>query len=154
VIDDEVRLAYYRLSKTYEGSPTLTAGETAPVGGPTDVGTGRLKEEERARLSEIVQVLNERFGTNLGPGDQLWFDQVVEDMAEDEELGDQARTKSMDQFKFAFDPKAMQAVIDRMGRNEEIASPFMTNEQVRSVAMELMMKEVYQRLREDAAVGE
>ena len=33
-IDDEVRLAYYRLSKTYEGNTSLTPGDTARVGGP------------------------------------------------------------------------------------------------------------------------
>ena len=41
IIDDNVKLSYYRLTKTHEGSASLAAGETATVTGPTDVGTGR-----------------------------------------------------------------------------------------------------------------
>src|SRR5262249_39397363 len=83
-LDEEVRLAYYRLSMTYEGGVSLAPGETATVSGPTQVGTGRPEEEDRAKLSEIVQVLNERFGTNFTQADQLLFDQVMEDMTQDE----------------------------------------------------------------------
>ena len=41
VIDDDVKLSYYRLTKTHEGSASLATGETATVTGPSDVGTGR-----------------------------------------------------------------------------------------------------------------
>lgn len=149
LIEDEVRLAYYRLSKTYEGCVSLAPGDTAPVTGPTAVGTGRLKEADLARLSEIVEVLNEKFGTAFTRADQLWFDQVMEDMAQDEELADQARSNAEDQFKLVFDPKALAAVLARMERNETIANTFMTNEELREVALELMMQEVYGRLREE-----
>lgn len=113
------------------------------------MGTGRAKEADKARLSEIVEVLNERFGTTFTGADQLWFDQVMEDMTGDEELADQARINAEDQFKLVFDPKALAAVLARMERNEAIGNTFMTNEQLREVALELMMQEVYDRLRED-----
>lgn len=148
LLDDEVRLAYYRLSKTYEGCVSLSPGEGEPVSGPTAVGTGRPKEADRVKLSEIVNVLNERFGTSFTAADQLWFDQVMADMADDEELAEQARTNAEDQFKLVFDPKALDAVVARMERNEEIANTFMTNEELRAFALELMMKEVYTKVRE------
>ena len=84
IIDDEVKLSYYRLTKTHEGSASLATGETATVTGPTDVGTGRPREEDKARLSEIVDVLNERFGTEFTKEDQLFFDQIVGDLKKDE----------------------------------------------------------------------
>jgi hypothetical protein len=73
----------------------------------------------------------------------------MEDMTGDEELADQARTNAEDQFKLVFDPKALATVLARMERNEAIANTFMTNEQLREVALELMMQEVYGRLREN-----
>lgn len=142
-IDDEVKLAYYRLTKTHEGSAALASGDSAPVSGPTNVGTGRAKEEDIAKLSEIVEVLNERFGTEFTKEDQLFFDQVVGDLKTDEQLADQARTNTPEQFKLAFDPKGMAAVIARMERNENISNQFMSNEQLRAVALELMMQRVY-----------
>ena len=150
-IDDEVKLAYYRLTKTFEGSTALAAGETTDVSGPTNVGTGRPKDEDIAKLSEIVQVLNDRFGTDFKKEDQLLFDQVVGDLAKDQQLGDQARSNTLDQFRYAFDPKAMAAFVSRMERNDAISSQFMENEQLRNVAMEWMMKRVFQQFQEGTA---
>jgi type I restriction enzyme R subunit len=77
----------------------------------------------------------------------------MEDMAQDGELGDQARTNTEDQFRLVFDPKALDAVVARMERNEAIASTFLTNEQLRIVALDLMMKELYDRLRGPGVVS-
>jgi hypothetical protein len=57
----------------------------------------------------------------------------------------------MDQFKLAFDPKGMQAVLSRMERNETISNQFMSNEQLRALALELMMQQVYQHFQEGDA---
>jgi type I restriction enzyme, R subunit len=151
-LGEDVRLHYYRLSRTHEGGVSLAPGESEPVGGPTDVGTGRIKEPDTAKLSEIVSVLNDRFGTDFTKADQLWFDQIIEDMTEDEELGDQARNNPIENFKLEFDPKVMEAVIARIERNENIASKFLNDEDLRTVAMRLMMQEVYRRLQTEQPV--
>ena len=150
VLDDEVSLAYYRLTRTHDGAVTLTPGEASTVSGPTDVGTGLAKEDDRARLSEIVDVLNERFGTDFTNEDQLLFEQIVGDLKTDENLGDQARSNSIDQFKLAFDPKGMAAVIARMERNEKISNQFMSNEELRALALDLMMNQVYEHFQGEA----
>ncbi len=150
LLDDEVKLSYYRLTKTHDGSASLSPGDTSTVTGPTDVGTGRPIEEDNAPLSQIVEVLNERFGTDFTSEDQLFFDQVVGDLKKDNELGDQAKSNTMEQFKLAFDPKGMQAVLARMDRNEGISNQFMSNEQLRVLALELMMQQVYQHFQEGA----
>lgn len=40
LIDDDVKLSYYRLTRTHEGSASLQPGEQGVVSGPTTVGTG------------------------------------------------------------------------------------------------------------------
>ncbi|MFM7036191.1 MAG: hypothetical protein ACKO2L_00580 [Planctomycetaceae bacterium] len=95
-------------------------------------------------MSELVQVLNEKFGTNFSAEDQLFFDQIIGDLKHDGQLGDQARNNSMDQFRLAFDPKGMIAMLSRMDRNKNIANQFMSNEQLRAVALEIMMQQVYE----------
>jgi type I restriction enzyme R subunit len=144
-LDDEVALTYYRLDKTFEGGASLKDGDTVPVYGPKEVGTGKPKDEDKSPLSQIIEIINERFGTDFKPEDKLLFDQVVQDLSRDERLSEQARTNTIEQFKYAFDPKAIEAFIKRMERNEGIASQIMSNEDLRKVALELMMMEVYER---------
>lgn len=104
-------------------------------------------------MSEIVDVLNERFGTEFTKADQLWFDQIIEDMSADQELKDQAQNNSIENFKLEFDPKVMQAVVNRIERNENIASKFLTEEDLREAAIQMMMKEVYERLKDKPEAG-
>src|SRR5207244_860762 len=58
-LGDEVGLQYYRLQRIYSGEITLREGEPEGVKGPSDVGTGKAKDE-KVPLSEIIQILNER----------------------------------------------------------------------------------------------
>ena len=105
-------------------------------------------------LSQIVDVLNERFATDFTKEDQLFIDQIVGDLKKDDDLGDQARNNSLSQFKPAFDPKGLAAVLARMERNETISNQFMSNEQLRTVVLELMMQQVYQHFQESTTSRE
>jgi type I restriction enzyme, R subunit len=100
-------------------------------------------------LSQIAEVLNERFGTDFTKEDQLFFDQIVGDLKTDDQLADQARSNTPDQFKLVFDPKGIAAVISRTERNEGISSQLMSNEELRGAALELMMQQVYTHFREE-----
>jgi len=71
--DDEVALKFYRLQKIAEGSIDLKAGEEQPITGPTSVGTG-VARDDQIELSKLIDILNDRFGTEFRPGDQLFFD--------------------------------------------------------------------------------
>ena len=70
-LGDEVDLQYYRLQRIFSGAIELREdnGEYG-VKSPTDVGTGKAREE-KAPLSEIIEVLNDRFGTNFTEEDRL-----------------------------------------------------------------------------------
>ena len=73
-LGDEVGLQYYRLARIYSGEILLSEGEPEGVKSPTDVGTGKAKDE-KVPLSEIIKVLNERFGTNFTDEDRF-FEQI------------------------------------------------------------------------------
>jgi type I restriction enzyme R subunit len=53
LFDDEVRLEYYRLQKISEGSIDLKKGQGRPLDGPSEVGSGLLREE-RVALSQLI----------------------------------------------------------------------------------------------------
>jgi type I restriction enzyme R subunit len=154
-LDDDVELTYYRLTKTGEHDARLQEGVQAPVTGPGEVGTAGTPEEAESPLSAIIKTINDRYGTDWTEGDKVVFDQVVEDLLGNETLREQARHNSMEQFRHAFDPAALQAFIRRMERYNDISETFMSNGEIRGTALALMMREYYQRARRgDETKGE
>lgn len=146
-LDGRVVLERYRLSQTYEGRASLEGEESSPLAGPKDVGTGRPTEEEAEALSSIIERLNERFGTDFKDEDRLLFDQVVGDLRHDKELARQARANTIDQFKYAFDEKALPAFMDRMGQNEGISERFFSDPLFRDMVLTWMRDVFYRRAR-------
>ncbi len=142
-LEDDVQLQYYRLQKISEGSIDLKGDSADPLKGPSDVGTGR-KEDEEILLSELIQILNDRFGTDFTQADQLFFDQIHEEAIEDEDLRRAASVNSIDDFRYVFEKAFEGLVIDRMEDNEQIFSKLMNDREFRKVASEHLLSKVYQ----------
>ena len=150
--DDEVTLKFYRLQKISEGAIRLQAGEGAEVGGPTGVGTGMARKEE-IELSRLIDLLNDRFGTDFKPADQLFLDSVKEEALADEGLREAALANSEENFKYVFGRALEGMFIDRMGQNEEIFERFMGNKDFHKAVEEWMRQEVYQQVHDEEARG-
>ncbi|MDD3701436.1 MAG: type I restriction endonuclease [Bacteroidales bacterium] len=146
-LDDEIALEYYRLQKIKEGTIELQKGEEGELSGISEAGLKRAKNEE-ALLSEIINVLNERFGTEFEEADKLFFDQIEAELMEDETLQTQARVNQMDTFKFAFNDKFIDKLIGRMDQNQEIFEKILEDKVFGDLVKELMMKRIYIRLNE------
>jgi len=148
-VTDEVALEYYRLQKIKEGSIELTPGEDGELDGLSEAGIKREKEE-KATLSEIIDVLNERFGTEFEEADKLFFEQIETELMQDETLQTQARANKIDTFKYAFEELFLSKLIDRMDQNQDIFEKILEDKAFGSLVREWMMKKVYGRLNESA----
>lgn len=146
-LDDEVALEYYRLQKIKEGSIELQKGEEGELSGISEAGLKRAKDEE-ALLSEIINVLNDRFGTEFDEADKLFFDQIETELMEDETLQTQARVNKIDTFKFAFNDKFIDKLIGRIDQNQEIFEKIIEDKMFGDLVKELMMKKIYKKLNE------
>jgi type I restriction enzyme, R subunit len=146
-LDDEVALEYYRLQKIKDGSIELQKGEEGELSGTSEAGLKRAKEEE-ALLSEIINVLNDRFGTEFEEADKLFFDQIEAELMEDETLQTQARVNKIDTFKFAFNDKFIDKLIGRMDQNQDIFEKILEDKVFGDLVKELMMKKIYKKLNE------
>ncbi len=144
-LDDEVALEYYRLQKIKEGIIELQKGEEGLLSGTTEAGLKRAKEE-KALLSEIINVLNERFGTEFEEADKLFFDQIEAELMEDETLQTQARVNKIDTFKYAFDDKFIDTLIGRMDQNQEIFEKILEDKAFGDLVKGLMMRKVYEKM--------
>lgn len=144
-LDDEIALEYYRLQKIKEGAIELTKNEDGELGGITEAGLKRQKEEE-ALLSEIIYLLNDRFGTKFEEADKLFFDQIEAELMEDETLKLQAKANKLDTFKYAFDDKFIEKLINRMDQNQEIFEKILEDKAFGSLVKEFIMKKIYNQL--------
>ncbi len=148
-VDDDVELKYYRLQKISEGAIDLKVGETEPLYGQTAVGTGQPDEE--VQLSTLVDKLNERFGTEFTPADQLFFDQVRETAIANEQLRQAVMANSLENFAPVFNKQLENLFVERMDGNEDIFVRLMNDEAFRNIASGYLMRAVYSQVR--AVVG-
>jgi type I restriction enzyme R subunit len=149
--DDEVRLEYYRLQKISEGSISLQDGDARPLDGPTEVGSGLVRPQP-VPLSQLIDVVNERFGTDFNQADQLFFDQIVEAAMADDGLRQAAAVNPGDKFELVFRNLLERLFVERMDQNEEIFVRFMNDAPFQKIVTAWMASEAYRRLRSD--VGE
>jgi len=145
-LTDEVSLEYYRLQKVSEGNLALDDGEEYTLKPATEAGL-RTDKEEKAHLSEIINVLNDRFGTEFTESDKLFFDQVELDLANNEVLQKQGKNNSFENFKHGlFKDLFFEAVLHRMDKNGDITNKILGNKDFNKTVSEYLLKKVYERI--------
>jgi type I restriction enzyme, R subunit len=149
-LDGDVALKYYRLQKLSEGQVMLSISDNVALRAPTDVGTRKAKDVD-ARLSEIIDVLNERFGTEFTKADQLLFDQFIEEAKQDKEVVERALANRLDNFELAMRPKVEGLMIDRMDQNQEIVNRYLNDPAFQSAAFKAIVKQIYNEIRRESS---
>ena len=141
-IGDEVGLQYYRLERIYSGEITLRDGEPEGVKSPTDVGTGKAKEE-KLPLSEIIKVLNERFGTNFTDEDRFFFEQIREKATANEQVVKLRRANPFDKFQLGLRQLIEELMVQRMADNDKIVTRYMDDKEFGDAAFTVLSKAIY-----------
>lgn len=147
-LEDDVGLEYYRLQKISEGRIDLQGSDIKALKGASDVGTGRDDDDEM-KLSELIDILNERFGTHFTQADQLFFDQIQEEAISNNNLQQTASANSIQDFRYVFNKVFDNLIIDRMEGNEEIFSQLMPEGEFRTLASEHLLHTVYTAIKND-----
>lgn len=151
-LDGEVALKYYRLDKLTEGQIALKVADPTPIHGPHALGTRQAKEAE-VPLSQIIDVLNERFGTQFTNTDQLLLDQFVEDAKADPDVIERAMANPLDNFELAMKPKVEGLMIDRMDRNQEFVNQYINQPEFQAAAFKMLVERMYDEIRRAGSYG-
>jgi type I restriction enzyme R subunit len=144
--DDEVRLDYYRLQKVSEGSISLSEGTAKQLDGPSSVGS-KIARDEELPLSRLIDVVNERFGTDFNNADQLFFDQIVEAAMADMNLQQAAIANPGEKFELLFKNLLEALFVERMDQNEDIFARFMNDKAFQGLVTNWLATEAYGKLR-------
>jgi type I restriction enzyme R subunit len=141
--EKEVALQYYRIEKVMSGSISMEDGEPYGVKSPTAVGTGKSKDESKP-LSEIIDVLNERFGTEFTNEDRLFFEQIKEKACADERVIQTARANPLDKFELGIKKIIESLMMQRMSENDAIVTRYMDEEDFQKTVYPLLAKGIYE----------
>ena len=147
----EVELTHLRNEMTFEGSLSVREDQRE-VRSLFGDGQGSKQEPETETLSQIVTLLNDRFGTSFSQADQLFFDQVEEECTSDPELVDQARSNTLDNFRLPFDRRFLGMVVARMDANEDLTKRLLDDADFQASVADFYLRKVYARLNEEKGV--
>ncbi|OGL45328.1 MAG: restriction endonuclease subunit R [Candidatus Schekmanbacteria bacterium RBG_13_48_7] len=145
--DDDVALKYYRLQKLGEFSLDLEKGQVGEIDGPTEVGTGIIKDDT-IELSKLIDILNDRLGTDFKPGDQLFFESITEDAVASKELQQAALANTMENFGYVLFKALEGLFIDRMEQNENITAKYLNEKDFKKIVDQHLLTKIYKQIRE------
>ncbi|MDQ3800402.1 MAG: DEAD/DEAH box helicase family protein [Acidobacteriota bacterium] len=143
-LDNEVDLQYYRLTKIAEDDLVLKIRGENALKPATEAGIKRT-EDEKEKLSTIINVLNDKYGTDFTEADKLFFDQIEAELYSDEDLKQWAVNNPPDAFKFPFDEMFISKLIERMDSNGEIFEKIMSNPEFKEDVSEWLRNRIYNR---------
>lgn len=146
-LDNEVALEYYRLQKIAEGDLVLQVQGEFGIEPTTEAGISRPKDE-KDKLSNIIKFLNEKYGTDFNDADRLFFEQIEEELYQDEDLKKRALNNPLDNFKYAFEEVFINKLIERMDSNQEIFDKIMENTEFKNDVKDWLTQKIYQRFNE------
>jgi len=146
-LGNEVALQYYRLQRVHSGAIDLREGDAEGVKSPTDVGTGKAKDE-KAPLSEIIQVLNARFATGFTKEDRLFFEQIKEKATKNTQVIQTALANPLDRFQLGIRKFIEEFMIQRMGENDKIVTRYMDDVEFQNTAFPILSKAIFEAVHE------
>ena len=105
---------------------------------------------EDATDGVIIDVLNERFGTEFTKADQLLFDQFIAEAKQDQEVVQRALANRLDNFELAMKPKVEGLMIDRMDQNQDIVNRYLNDPEFQAAAFKSLVQRIYREIRRES----
>ena len=142
-LSGDIELKFYRLEKISEGKIDLTEGKAEPLRGASAVGSQPDKE---VPLSQLIDSLNERFGTNFTPADQLFFEQITETAIANDSIKQAAQVNTKENFAPVLEKHLENLFIERMDGNEKIFMQVMNSEEFKAVVFKKLLSSIYESI--------
>ena len=150
-ISDSVLLTHLRTeAQGEEANLSLVSGSDEPGVALPGGGTGKTYESPISRLSQLIATLNDKFGMNLGDADQIWVEQSMQVIRDDEELKVVALHNDREQYQVVLEKKAEDLMLDRHEANGELFSAFFETPGVRAAFLKYLA-ESYDEFRDKDA---
>jgi type I restriction enzyme R subunit len=101
-----------------------------------------------SKFSDLVQTLNEKFGTHFTDADQLFFEQVKKDIMSEPEVQAVATHGSQEELAKLVDELFARKLNDRLQANYKIVDKVVSDDEFLNVTSKTVFRAVYDMLRE------
>ena len=154
-VTDEINMESYRVQQTASGSIALI-NEDGGLDPISDIGTGEVREDEWAPLSQIITYINENFGTDFADEDKVrYFAEDMEHRILDadgfEQAMDPAVNPSQENRRLIFREFYGDVLEDMIDGHTEIYKKLVTDDGFASVFQLAMFKKILESLERRSA---
>ena len=147
-----VALSHYRLSKIRQQHLRLEKDADTGLEPATEVGTGKARDKDEERLSEIIARLNELYVIDgLNDTDQLnYLNTITDKVAENETVLQQARNNSIEQAMHGIFPSVLDAAVIECGEvHQNQMVQYLNNKEIQDGFGRLVFGALLERFRAD-----
>ncbi|MFY9973075.1 MAG: type I restriction endonuclease subunit R, partial [Chromatiaceae bacterium] len=144
-LGDDVVLASFKLKLETEGDLSLKAEGTGALPGPEYTGTGKGRAPTE-KLSTIIQLINERFGTDFDAQDLV--DGVTDQLVADKALQQAARVNDKGNFAVPFHEALDDALVSRHEKHGDFINKVFQDQALGEFFRAWMLDQVYGKLSE------
>ncbi len=141
-LSGDVELEYYRLRLVNSGAVELGTEDDAQVTSPSAVGTGD-PEEQTAPLSEIISLLNDRFGTDFTDADRLFLQQVKSEAVASEGIRKTALANTFEKFCIGIRPELQRLMLERMAGNDAIVTRCLNDPEFQEIVFPGLLRNIF-----------
>ncbi len=140
---EDVDMDSYKIdTRAEEESITLGEGEgTLKPMSPSDPG---YRPEERLKLSEILEALNQAFGTDFTDADRLLVSQITGNMLSDEELMNKVRNNPRENVEAIFDKFFNRELVHIFESNQSFYTKIISNEELSDKLKQDLLDFIYE----------
>jgi len=140
-LGDSVELTHLSMKKFWEGDASLDVedGEVTTIYG----GASKPVSPDEVPLSEIIAKINERFGGGISETDALFYTQVDDDLASDEDIQVQAGANDFEKFKVGLDDAWQSKLLGRQALNDELVFAMLDNPDMKAAWLDRSAPKIY-----------
>jgi type I restriction enzyme, R subunit len=152
----KVVMTHHNLKNLGKRTLVLSEGETPKLEPIAEAGSGRVQEKEKVYMGEIIEKLNDLFGSDTTDQDQLvYVNHVIKGkLLESEVLIQQAASNSKEQFAASpdIDRELANAIIEALDAHTSMSTKALNSESVKRGIKDILLNHaaLWERLRERA----
>jgi type I restriction enzyme, R subunit len=151
----EIVLTHHKLSNRGQRNLGLSDKDAPKLNPMTEVGSGVVRDKQKALLNEIIDQLNTLFGSDTTDGDQLSYaNTLLEKTLESEILQKQSASNTKEQFANSPDitNEILTAIIDSMDAQTELSTRALNSAAIREGLKIILLNQLglYEKLKSRA----